>query len=142
MLPWAPSANEIWRSSRKGFRPYLSAKYRTFIYESKRKYLEQGEPRITERKALEATILLFPPHNRSYDVDNRVKPVLDVLTKCGLWEDDRYVRKITVTSCQAVEGGVIVVFVTPLKVNHLSEALKVVTKYGLRLLKSKKRGIL
>lgn len=114
ILPWAPSANEIWRNRAGSNRPHLSSDYRRFLNEVAIYYKTQGSPRIHPKQLVEVTIRLFPPTNRSYDVDNRVKPTLDSLTKTGLWLDDRYVRRIEVIEGEAVKNGAVAIEIIPL----------------------------
>lgn len=42
------------------------------------------------------TIDLFPPNRRIYDADNRIKTLLDAMTRCGFWADDSLVNEIIV----------------------------------------------
>lgn len=140
-LPWAPSANVIWRNLKNGA-VYLSPQYRTFLNDAYCAYLEQGKPRVASGELLQVSLKLFPPHKRPYDVDNRIKPTLDALTKLGFWVDDRYVRKITVAANEPVEGGAIIVSIDAFNSDaesHASEAL--LTFHGLkRLSKENKKG--
>lgn len=42
-------------------------------------------------------IWLWFPRAGKLDLDNRVKPLLDVLTKCGVWGDDSQVEELRVS---------------------------------------------
>lgn len=66
---------------------------------------------------VEIEIALRSPFNRPFDLDNRIKPVLDLLVKNGVIEGDghKIVRKLTVfegetkgatVSVKAVDGGI------------------------------------
>ena len=103
-------------------------------------YMSQGRPKLQTKQPLQATLWLFPPHNRSYDVDNRVKPTFDALTKCGLWIDDQYVRKLIVTASVPVERGAVVVEVEPydeaLEREYVAE---LISRFKLRLLETKRK---
>lgn len=132
-LPWAPSANLIWRSLRGG-RVYLSPKYREFLEAAYAEYLKQGSPRIDdETPAVQIVLKLFPPSKHAYDVDNRIKPALDALTKLGFWKDDRIVRKITVVANEPVVNGAIVVEIDSFD-NEAEETTRrsILSWYGLK----------
>lgn len=97
-LPWPPTANHIWQHARR--MNYLSKEYKSFLeltFFSVRSQLPRKHKPLEDE--VRVTILLFPPTNRKYDVDNRVKPILDALTKAGVWEDDSQVRTLTVSKC-------------------------------------------
>lgn len=53
------------------------------------------------------TIGLTSPTKRLYDIDNRIKPVLDLIVKAGVIEDDsiRIVRRITVCAVDSCMPG-------------------------------------
>ncbi len=139
-LPWSPSANEIWRSLRGGSRPYLAPKYRRFLKDVQTLYFAQGSPKVDAKEPLQVTIRLFPPHNRSYDVDNRIKPTLDSLTKCGLWIDDRYVRRLNVYASVPVKDGAIVVEIETFDEQKENERVATLLSwYGLEQLPSKSK---
>ena len=139
-LPWAPSANVIWRNLKNGA-VYLSPQYRTFISDSYYAYLSQGKPKVARGELLQVTLKLFPPHRIAYDIDNRIKPTLDALTKIGFWQDDRYVRKISVIANEPVEGGAIIVEIDQfdnIQEEHASQAL--LSWHGLKKLASSKKA--
>ena len=39
-------------------------------------------------------LLLWPPNRRRFDVDNRIKPTMDMLTHAKVWPDDSLVTAI------------------------------------------------
>ena len=119
-LPWAPSANQIWRNHRAG-QVYLSKKYQDFLKLAYYAWLEQGSPTFKE-EAAQVELNLFPPSSRPYDVDNRIKPTLDALTKMGFWTDDRIVRKVTAVASVPVAGGAIIVNVEAFNPRQLVES--------------------
>lgn len=102
-------------------------------------YMAQGSPKLgTKKEPLQVALRLFPPHNRFYDVDNRIKPTLDALTKTGIWIDDRYVRKLTVTAYVPVEKGAIVVEIEPYDEERENQHMNTILSwFGLKRLETK-----
>lgn len=51
-------------------------------------------------------LYLYPPHRKTMDIDNRIKPVLDVLVKAGVLKTDahRVVKSIVVHWCEPGSG--------------------------------------
>ena len=90
-LPVAPpSANRIWRVGR-GI---------TFISKEASEYYKAASLKWSERipdewKACSVHIWIAPVR-RGIDVDNRIKPVLDALTRAGVWKDDSIVADVSI----------------------------------------------
>lgn len=129
-LPWPPSANSLWRTAPGGHGIYLSREYKSYLNNATCEYLAQGRPRI-EATPVQLGMKLFPPTRRPYDVDNRIKPTLDALTKIGFWLDDRIVRKITAVACPPVKNGAVIIMVAAFKDSDLSEELGLMGYYQL-----------
>src|SRR6476620_12266894 len=93
-LPWPPSANSIWRSV--GGRNVASEGYRAWKRTAGLELMVQRPKKHTGPVSVE--IRLSPPDRRRYDLDNRVKPVLDALVTGGIIEGDdtRIVRRIVI----------------------------------------------
>lgn len=127
-LPWLPSANRIWVTGRGV--TYLSRQYKAALRESQILWLEQGRPRVAG--LVEVYLYLYPPDRRSVDVDNRIKPALDTLTKIGFWSDDDCVQHVQATLCDPVENGAIIAevyaFDETRKPSHEAYGLKAKTK--------------
>ena len=124
-------------------KPYLAPKYRSYLKNAVAYYVAQGSPKISTKEPLEVALRLFPPHNRSYDIDNRIKPTLDAMTRAGLWIDDRYVRKLTVTACVPVQKGAVVVEIARYDEEREREKMDLlIAMFGLKLFETptKKRG--
>lgn len=96
--PFPPTLNH--NVARNGKRYFRDKDYETFIelvgYEWRRVRPKQWNP---ERRYA-TSIKLFYNTKRRYDVDNRVKPILDALTKAGVWNDDSQVDVIRVERCE------------------------------------------
>jgi crossover junction endodeoxyribonuclease RusA len=57
---------------------------------------------------------LYPPTQRSFDIDNRCKGVLDGLTYAKVWLDDSQVDRLTVTRGERVPGGLAKIYIQEL----------------------------
>lgn len=93
-LPWPPSVNSIWRAY-KG-RNILSQQARAWNdIASKELIIQKPKP---VKGPVSVTIELCPPTKRAYDLDNRVKIILDLLNRCEIIEADdaKIVQHITV----------------------------------------------
>jgi crossover junction endodeoxyribonuclease RusA len=100
-LPWPPSVNRMWRALARG-KSVLSREGRDY-FKTAVNSLPYG--RITRLDGrLVVWLRLCAPTGRSYDIDNRVKAVLDVLTHGGVWHDDSQVDELHV-SREAPDGA-------------------------------------
>ncbi|MBR2586305.1 MAG: RusA family crossover junction endodeoxyribonuclease [Thermoguttaceae bacterium] len=101
-LPWPPTANLIWRTT--GRVTYLSKPYKAFLKSAVAAILAQKRWGMITSPVI-VDITLHPPRNMRFDVDNRIKPTLDVLTKAGVWQDDSQVVELSVRRANTVRGG-------------------------------------
>lgn len=89
-----PSANRIWRTNPNARGNYLSADARAWF--------NLVAASVYPRKApdgwpfYKVEIIVEPPR-RSGDVDNKIKPILDALTRAGFWPDD---DRVAFVSCE------------------------------------------
>lgn len=89
-LPIAPpSANRIWRTGRGV--TFISREAQEYYKAAKEKW----NVRIPDWKACSVHIWIAPVR-RGIDVDNRIKPVLDAITKAGVWKDDSIVADVSI----------------------------------------------
>ena len=89
---WPPTTNTIYRNVRG--RTLMAARARQF-YSDGSKLIRSRGVMLTGR--LGVRISLHPPNKRRFDVDNRIKAILDLMTKSGIWEDDSQVDHLVVT---------------------------------------------
>jgi crossover junction endodeoxyribonuclease RusA len=54
---------------------------------------------------LQVSILAFPPDLRRRDLDNTLKATLDSLQKCGVYEDDFQIARLTIERCRPSKPG-------------------------------------
>lgn len=105
-LPWPPSTNTLWRNVRIGNRQatLLSEKGREFFDAAAYEVIRQRDGvRLNGRVACEIT--LHAPNRRSIDIDNRIKAVLDAITKGALWVDDSQVDVLVVQRGEVRRNG-------------------------------------
>ena len=115
VLPWPPSANQMWRHVLVG------GKSRTLLSHEARDYKARvraifgvaasaGAVRMM-RGPLKVELRLHPPKLGKRDIDNSIKPVLDSLNGL-LWPDDGMIDRLEVELYARVEGGAVVVRAT------------------------------
>lgn len=119
-LPWPPSANHAWRASGNGV--HRSEPYRAYIKAVGDAVLEQHVRRHWTTDRLLAGLVFHAPNTRTFDIDNRVKTLLDSLTHAGVIMDDRYIDVIILLRGEVHEphGAVLV---------HLEELSKLPPEY-------------
>lgn len=94
-LPFPPSVNTYYRRGQNA--TYLSAKGRDYKLSVAEHVATLGS---LWQKPLEGRLSVFlalsAPNKRSYDIDNRIKPLLDALQDAGVFADDEQVDNLTV----------------------------------------------
>lgn len=89
-LPIPPSANMLFRTT-DGKR-FKTAKYKSWITSGMQYILDQN---ITFQALSEVHIELYVPRLRTNsDIDNRIKPVLDLLVRTDIIQDDSLVKSV------------------------------------------------
>ena len=110
-LPYPPSANNLYPTSRTGIR-FLSREGKAYHAEVHARVLEQlrGYPRLSGR--LVVTLACNPPDRRRRDLSNVEKAVGDALTKANVWIDDSQIDELHIIRDEPMPSGRIVVTIT------------------------------
>lgn len=106
-LPFPNSANTHWRNARGV--TYISKQglaYREAVALSAKLYGLKAD-----NKRLEISVQLYAPNKRAYDIDNRIKPLLDALQYAGVIDNDGLVDKLIVERMPIVKDGKCRVFI-------------------------------
>lgn len=115
-LPWPPSTNTLWRNVRIGNRQA------TLLSERGREFFDAAAYEVIRQRAgirfagvVCCDITLHAPNRRSYDIDNRIKAVLDACTKGFVWHDDGQVDVLVVRRGEIRKDGAAVVRITEIE---------------------------
>lgn len=108
-LPYPPTVNHYWglRVVRCGGRR-IPQVYVTEVGQAYQRRVSQiltGVPQLTG--SVQVWIVVHPPDNRTRDLDNVLKCLLDSLTLAGLWADDSQVSQITIGRGAVVRQGAV-----------------------------------
>lgn len=118
-LPWPPSVNHYWRSvpirraggGTRGTRVILSREGRAYRQEVQREW-RRREPVDWSgplKGRLEVKVMLLPPTRRKFDIDNRMKALLDALEHAGVYLDDGQIDRLEIERWDIVNRGTAVV---------------------------------
>lgn len=99
-LPWPPSANTYWRKGKHGI--YLGPAGRRFKDEVT---TDLHHVHGFDGALVTVELSLNPPTKRQYDVDNRIKPVLDALQSAGIFNDDSQVQCVSACKAPIIKYG-------------------------------------
>jgi crossover junction endodeoxyribonuclease RusA len=107
-LPWPPTVNTYWRSV-KG-RNILSAKARA--YKKEAAYFLKSQDLEGE---LQVEIECNMPDKRRRDLDNLLKPLLDVMDENNVYEDDSQISDLRIYKSDYGEKGTVTITVRELE---------------------------
>ncbi|MBU9866203.1 RusA family crossover junction endodeoxyribonuclease [Rahnella aceris] len=114
ILPFPPSVNGYWRSTRKGV--LISERGRIFRSNALAAIYQQLRSRPTALLTeLDVHLVLFPPSRAKRDLDNFQKALFDGLTHAGIWKDDSQVKRMTVEWGEVTKGGKAEITITDFK---------------------------
>ena len=89
-LPMPPSVNHYWRHGRNG--TYISAEGKAYRAEVLRRC--KSPVVLYPHQRLAVTLTLHANSRRPYDVDNRMKSILDALEKAGVYSNDGQIDRL------------------------------------------------
>lgn len=97
VLPFPPTLNHS--IGYYGKRRYLTRAYKDFIEDVALIWAQNRPTNWDATKRYRVWMRLYYNTLRRYDVDDRVKPTLDALTRVGVWADDSQVDDQRSTRC-------------------------------------------
>ena len=108
-LPWPPTVNHYYTVARG--RKILSPKGRNYQKEAYYEVVAQGEHEKNLSGEVSVFIRAYPPDKRRRDLDNIIKPVLDVLQYADVFGDDHQVSDLRIQRFNPRKGGEVEILV-------------------------------
>ena len=108
-LPWPPTINTYY--SVVNNRKVLSKKGRTYKSNGLIELMAQRCPKGVKGR-VEVGIEAYPPDLRRRDLDNICKPILDLMTEYGLWDDDSQIDILRVRRREKQKPGHVRVYIS------------------------------
>ena len=102
-LPFPPSINSFYSKTRNGL--FISKKGAAYQSSGIISIREQLGPMEGIDTKINLAIILYPPDRRTRDLDNYIKPLLDTITKSGIWMDDSLVDQMLVYRGAVLQAG-------------------------------------
>jgi len=99
-LPFPPTVNHLWGFA--GKRKYLKKEaheFRSVVQDA----AVEANAKISGRIAI--FVALYAPTKRKYDLDNRIKALLDALEHAGVFLNDEQIDFIWVVRREPIQGG-------------------------------------
>lgn len=108
-LPWPPTVNHYYTVARG--RKILSTRGRKYKEQAWLHMLAKGRP-VGAKGLVSVFIRAYPPDKRKRDLDNLLKPILDVLTLSGMIEDDSLIEDLRIQRFNPVKHGKVEVIIS------------------------------
>ena len=121
-LPWPPSVNHYKTigaltktksgklyQKRVNSRETIGYYYQVFMHVKQLMPLEWAKIPDDGTKAFFVGIDLYPPNKRRYDIDNRLKVLLDSLVHANVIKDDHQIHRLFVQKMRTIGEGKVVV---------------------------------
>lgn len=115
-LDWPPTVNNYYTVTQgpgKG-RKILSKRGKAWKEEQVIQLRIQGIPEFEAGK-FGVYITACPPDKRRRDLDNILKPTLDVLVEFGAIPDDSHIDELTVRRAEKIDGGMLKILIRRLE---------------------------
>jgi crossover junction endodeoxyribonuclease RusA len=106
-LPWPPTVNHYYTVARG--RKILSTRGRKYGKQAALEIIAQGAPCFKDSE-VSVVIRAYPPDKRKRDIDNIIKPILDVLSG-PVFDDDCQVSDLRITRYNPRKGGEVEILV-------------------------------
>lgn len=101
-LPFPPSVNTYYR--RGAHTTYMSKQGREYKAKVSDYIAESGTPKLGDAR-VHLEIVLWPKDKRKYDIDNRLKALLDCIESSGVINSDEQVDSINVYRGDGIVSG-------------------------------------
>jgi crossover junction endodeoxyribonuclease RusA len=112
-LPFPPSVNTYYR--RGAHATYMSKAGREYK-QAVAEYVSCNDFPKFGNKRLSVSMVVWPRDRRVFDIDNRIKSVLDSLQDAGLFDNDSQIDELSIyRGSQIVPGGSIKVMIEEIK---------------------------
>lgn len=102
-LPFPPTVNNYYAQTRRG--RYISGKGKIFRTEVRKCCRQQQVIDLALKDRFHVEVILYPPDNRTRDLDNYMKALLDAITHADLWEDDSQIDTLTIHRGIVIKDG-------------------------------------
>lgn len=109
-MPYPPSVN-VWKTPFKN-RMILTKRGRDYRTEALKALNELGLTNEGLESKVSVHLVLNPPSNRRYDIDNFCKSLFDAMSKANFWVDDEQIYSLSIKKGVKTEGGNVQVSVT------------------------------